>query len=404
PVAPPSPDYLPGPEYPPSPDYVPDPEQQPSPIEILYVPEPEYPKYLAPFDDEAPLEDQPLPADASPIAASPDYVALLSPPLLVPSLPLPLPSPLTTSLNDTRAPLGYRATEIRMRALLPSTSRKTDIPEADMPTQKKACLNALAPGFEIGESSIAGAARQPGPIEYDLRRCRVEHAGYGITDTWDEIVDKMMEIAPTTLEGVNERVTELDTIVRQRTDEFETQLTTALGRVEVLEARDPEPQEVPAEAGSSCVTTALAERDTDRSRNGDNINDLGTGGRRQMTTPRECSYTDFLKWKHPNMVELSHEGCWTRCCLCNAMGILERMITDKYCPRELALMCDRMFPEESTKVERYIGGLPDMIHGSVKASKPQSMQEAIKFATEMMDKKMLTHAERPTRECVHKKG
>nr|GFB22910.1 putative reverse transcriptase domain-containing protein [Tanacetum cinerariifolium] len=42
---------------------------------------------------------------------------------------------------------------------------------------------------------------------------------------------------------------------------------------------------------------------------------------------------------------------------------------------------------------RYIGGLPDMIHGSVKASKPQSMQEAIEFATEMMDKKMLTHAE-----------
>nr|GFA10834.1 putative reverse transcriptase domain-containing protein [Tanacetum cinerariifolium] len=53
-----------------------------------------------------------------------------------------------------------------------------------------------------------------------------------------------------------------------------------------------------------------------------------------------------------------------------------------------------MFPEEAEKVERYIGGLPDMIHGSVKASKPQSIQEAIEFATEMMDKKMLTHAER----------
>nr|GEX42993.1 putative reverse transcriptase domain-containing protein [Tanacetum cinerariifolium] len=35
-----------------------------------------------------------------------------------------------------------------------------------------------------------------------------------------------------------------------------------------------------------------------------------------------------------------------------------------------------------------------MIHGSVKASKPQSMQKAIEFATETMDKKMLTHAER----------
>nr|GFD04208.1 hypothetical protein [Tanacetum cinerariifolium] len=31
----------------------------------------------------------------------------------------------------------------------------------------------------------------------------------------------MMEIAPTTLEAVNERVTELDSTVRQRTDEFE---------------------------------------------------------------------------------------------------------------------------------------------------------------------------------------
>nr|GFC48011.1 hypothetical protein [Tanacetum cinerariifolium] len=53
-----------------------------------------------------------------------------------------------------------------------------------------------------------------------------------------------------------------------------------------------------------------------------------------------------------------------------------------------------MFLEEAAKVERYIDGLPDMIHGSVKASKPQSMQEAIEFATEMMDKKILTHVER----------
>nr|GEZ39867.1 hypothetical protein [Tanacetum cinerariifolium] len=60
----------------------------------------------------------------------------------------------------------------------------------------------------------------------------------------------------------------------------------------------------------------------------------------------------------------------------------------------------KMFPEESAKVERYIGGLPDMIHESVKASKPQSMKEAIKFASEMMDKKMLTHAEH---QAEHKK-
>ncbi|GJR91327.1 putative reverse transcriptase domain-containing protein [Tanacetum coccineum] len=45
--------------------------------------------------------------------------------------------------------------------------------------------------------------------------------------------------------------------------------------------------------------------------------------------------------------------------------------------QELALMCDRMFPEESDVVEKYVNGLPDMIHESVKASKPKMMQEAI---------------------------
>ncbi|GKC92700.1 putative reverse transcriptase domain-containing protein [Tanacetum coccineum] len=101
---------------------------------------------------------------------------------------------------------------------------------------------------------------------------------------------------------------------------------------------------------------------------------------------------------------------------------LKKMMTDKYCPRgkikklefemwnlkvkgtdvvtysqrfqELALMCDRMFPEEIDQVEKYVGGLPDTIHGSVMATKPKTMQDAIEFATELMDKKINTWAER----------
>nr|GFD60652.1 hypothetical protein [Tanacetum cinerariifolium] len=78
------------------------------------------------------------------------------------------------SPTDTGAPLGYKALRIRMRALLPSTSRRTDIPKADVPPRKRACLTTLALGFEVGESFTAGAARQPGPTESDLRRYRVE--------------------------------------------------------------------------------------------------------------------------------------------------------------------------------------------------------------------------------------
>ncbi|GJS80957.1 hypothetical protein Tco_0747498 [Tanacetum coccineum] len=97
-------------------------------------------------------------------------------------------------------------------------------------------------------------------------------------------------------------------------------------------------------------------------------------------------------------------------------------MTDKYCPRgevkklegemwnlkvkgtdvvdynqrfqELALMCARMFPEESDKIEKYVGGLPDMIHGSVMTFKPKTMQDAIEFATNLMNKKVHTLAER----------
>nr|GFB94655.1 putative reverse transcriptase domain-containing protein [Tanacetum cinerariifolium] len=55
-----------------------------------------------------------------------------------------------------------------------------------------------------------------------------------------------------------------------------------------------------------------------------------------------------------------------------------------------------MFSGESDKVEKYVESLPDMIYGSVVASKPKTMQEAIEIATELMDKKDRTFAERET--------
>nr|GEV68192.1 hypothetical protein [Tanacetum cinerariifolium] len=61
---------------------------------------------------------------------------------------------------------------------------------------------------------------------------------------------------------------------------------------------------------------------------------------------------------------------------------------------ELDLLCERTFPKESDKIEKYIGGLPDMIHRSVMMFKPKTMQDEIEFATELMDKKIHTLAER----------
>ncbi|GKB94810.1 hypothetical protein Tco_0980947 [Tanacetum coccineum] len=52
-------------QAPPSPEYVPDPMKLEDHVQVC-VPKPDYPKYLAPSDDDIPAEDQPLPGDASP--------------------------------------------------------------------------------------------------------------------------------------------------------------------------------------------------------------------------------------------------------------------------------------------------------------------------------------------------
>nr|GEX08654.1 hypothetical protein [Tanacetum cinerariifolium] len=64
--------------------------------------------------------------------------------------------------------------------------------------------------------------------------------------------------------------------------------------------------------------------------------------------------------------------------------------------QELALMYARMFPKESDKIKRYVGGLPDMIYGSVMTSKSKTKKDAVEFATELMDNKICTFAERQT--------
>ncbi|GKF88809.1 hypothetical protein Tco_0262772 [Tanacetum coccineum] len=79
PIAPPSPDYIPGPEDPPTPP-VPQDEDEREPMFVQahdpdYVPEPIYPEYI-PLEDEHefPAKEQPLPPIDSPTAKSPGYV------------------------------------------------------------------------------------------------------------------------------------------------------------------------------------------------------------------------------------------------------------------------------------------------------------------------------------------
>ncbi|GJZ46895.1 putative reverse transcriptase domain-containing protein [Tanacetum coccineum] len=103
---------------------------------------------------------------------------------------------------------------------------------------------------------------------------------------------------------------------------------------------------------SQRVVDALAEIKANKtSRNGDDSHDLGTGSRRTERVARECTYNDFLKCQ-----PLNFKGT-------DVVSYNQRF-------QELALMCSRIFPEESDEVEKYVGGLPNMIQGSVMAFDP----------------------------------
>nr|GFD05247.1 reverse transcriptase domain-containing protein [Tanacetum cinerariifolium] len=93
--------------------------------------------------------------------------------------------------------------------------------------------------------------------------------------------------------------------------------------------------------------------------------------------------------------------------------VLKKKMTDKYCLRgeikkleiklwnlkvkgndvpayterfqEQTMICTKFVANETKKIDKYISGLPDNIYGSVKASKPKTLDETIELANDLMD-------------------
>nr|GEW10044.1 hypothetical protein [Tanacetum cinerariifolium] len=197
PVAPPSPDYKPGPEEPQTPPIPQDKDEH----ELMFIqphdpdlmPEPIYPEYI-PLEDEHILlaKKQPLPPIVSPTAESPGYVAESDPEEdpkeyeedetrmvhLLPHLREQIPSyhhpPLTPLplelglLTDRRLPYPFHQ---RHRCMAPATlpspllppslypppvDRRDYILESEQPPSKRLCLSTLGSRYEVRESSTRG--------------------------------------------------------------------------------------------------------------------------------------------------------------------------------------------------------------------------------------------------------
>ncbi|GJR23144.1 putative reverse transcriptase domain-containing protein [Tanacetum coccineum] len=62
--------------------------------------------------------------------------------------------------------------------------------------------------------------------------------------------------------------------------------------------------------------------------------------------------------------------------------------------QELILLCTRMVPDEEDRVGWFIGGLLDNIQGNVIAANPARLQDVIRIANQLMDKKVQGYAAR----------
>nr|GEU88570.1 reverse transcriptase domain-containing protein [Tanacetum cinerariifolium] len=284
----------------------------------------------------------------------------------------------------------------------PPVDRRDDILKTEMPPRKRSYL------FALGSSTL----------EFGAKRQGISKVGYGVRDTWVNPVEAVPEITPMTLGEVNIRVTKLAELHEHDTQDLYALLEDAQDSRTRISQR-----------------TKMAElRETDRRRQAQMVEIIRVMGdmRREMgdmqaellalrEQPRKArqpgsdarvpDHQDAYKILDPDAYAMTWE-------------VLKKKITDKYCPQgeikkleiklwnlkvkgndvstyterfqKLTLICTKFVANETEKINKYISGLPDNIFGSVKSSKPKTLDETIELANDFMDQKLRTYAKRHT--------
>nr|GEZ11148.1 hypothetical protein [Tanacetum cinerariifolium] len=229
PEAPPSPDYIPGPEAPPSPDYILGPEYPkylPPADDVLpaeeqpllaaddvddeeeeessdseeekeeylasTVPAPALYSFVSASEETEPFEEGKTAATPPPFGYRVATRISVQPHILMPfrlesevKRLLAIPTPSLSSVSPTAYPLPpflmslaiftpLPTSSFPLPSSLPSTSGSESIPEADIPLRKRARFTTPTGGYEVGESSVAAAARQIRHALTIADRCRAD--------------------------------------------------------------------------------------------------------------------------------------------------------------------------------------------------------------------------------------
>nr|GEY24697.1 hypothetical protein [Tanacetum cinerariifolium] len=356
------------------------------------------------------------------------------------SIPAPVPMPAWTDSKIVRLlaipirSLGYRVAMIRLRDEAASTSsppfqppsanRREDRPDVTLPPQKRLGI-ALGPRYEVGESSSAAAARPAGgaPVSTDT-----ELGGYmrefetRVKQDTDEIYMRLddeqterqllagqlnmlfrdrrahaytrhlMEIEARMSREAWVRSTDASDLVCGKVMSLRTTVLGQMSKIKELQAADRRRQTVISE---------LLRTDHRRSTM---ITELRTALQGQVTALQgHVTALQAQKQMAPKRTtrSIADQETINATSVTNAQlqAMIDRGVTAALAARDALRSTNGDDSHNSrTGVRRTERAtrecLPDMIHESVVASKPKTMQEVIETATELMDKKIHTFAKR----------
>nr|GEV84027.1 reverse transcriptase domain-containing protein [Tanacetum cinerariifolium] len=446
PVAPPSSDYIPGPEEPQTPPAPHDKDEhepmtsillaEEQPLPPVVSPTAELPEYVAesnpevdpeeceddetedgpvnyPIDggddgddddndssgddaddkDEEEEEEHLAPTDSAVVIPTDELATISFPPeaeverLL--AMPTPSPSPLTSLSPSSAGECLARCTAPDASPLPPPlrmpphVDRRDDIPESKMPPRKRLCLSTLGFWYEVGESSTARPIGGRGidygfvsTLDAEARRRGIREVGYGIRDTWASGIDG--RDSPSngrheTRDGRHAgRVASTAQIMAPVTRQGPSTLPN-----------DTNPNNMTPESVQAMIDQALMQNST----NGDGSH----------------SVVGLTRWIEKMELDFQISGCAVE-----NQGKIKKLeielwnlkvkennvpaYTERF--QELTLIYTKFVANETEKIDKYVSGLPDNIYGSVKASKPKTLDETIELANDLMDQKLRTYAER----------
>nr|GEU93909.1 hypothetical protein [Tanacetum cinerariifolium] len=360
------------------------------------------------------------------------------------AMPTPSPSPLTslsphTSLSPPSA--RERLARCMAPAALPSpplppfsyppppVDRRDGILKSEQPPHKRLCLASLGSRYEVGESFTRGREVEYGfadTVKAEMRHRGIREVGYRIRDTWIDPVETVHEIASTTLEKVNTRVTKLFELHEHDTQDLYALLEDAQDNKDGRTPRDlpfstvTDSRDSPSDerhetrdgrhAGQAVSTTWIAKesrtaRRTNHGTSNKTMTESTTSQHQQTTLSHDSRIRNegvvgLTRWIEKMESVFNISGCaienqvkFATCTLLDAAltwwnGQIRTLGPEAYA------MTWEFIANENEKIDKYISGLPDNIYGNVKSSKPRTLDETIELTNELMDQKLRTYAER----------